>query len=385
MLETIINFSIRQRFAVLVAALAAGLLGVWSYSHLSIDAVPDITNVQVQINTELDGYTPQEAEQQVTLPLENAMAGLPELVYTRSISRYGLSQVTVIFADGTDPYFARQQVSERLQSVAGVLPVGVEPQMGPAATGLGEIYMYTVDANDGALNEDGSVVTATDLRMAQDWIVRPQLLRVPGVADVNSVGGYQKQFLVQPDPARLLAYDLSLDELAQALIRNNANAGAGYIERYGQQMLLRVPGQIQAESAIAQLSDIVIRNLAGAPLRVGDVASVSIGSELRTGAATRDGHEVVLGTVLMRVGENSRDVALAVARKIDAIQSSLPPGLKVITSYDRTSLVDKTLRTVQKNLIEGALLVIVVLLCCSAIYAPPCSPLWLFRWLCCSR
>jgi heavy metal efflux system protein len=361
MLDRILDHSIRRRLPVLLAALAASLLGLWSYQHLAIDAVPDITNVQVQINTEAPGYTPLEAEQRVTLPLETAMAGLAGLDYTRSLSRYGLSQVTVAFEDGTDPYFARQQVAERLQAASALLPAGIEPQMGPAATGLGEIYMYTVDAEPGARNEDGSTVTATDLRLAQDWIVRPQLLRVRGVADVNSIGGYQKQFLVEPDPSRLLAYGVSLQELAQALERNNANVGAGYIERFGQQMLLRVPGQVGGERALDELRGIVVKTVSGAPVRVADVASVVIGSELRTGAATQDAHEVVLGTVLMRVGENSREVARGVAQKIEEISPSLPPGLKIVTAYDRTRLVDQTLRTVQTNLVEGALLVIAVL------------------------
>ncbi|MFA5938715.1 MAG: CusA/CzcA family heavy metal efflux RND transporter [Sinimarinibacterium sp.] len=361
MLQRILELSIRRRVPVLLAALALAMLGLWSFQHLEIDAVPDITNIQVQINTEADGYTPLEAEQRITLPLETTLASLARLDYTRSLSRYGLSQVTVVFEDGTDPYFARQQVVERLQSARSLLPAGIEPQMGPAATGLGEIYMYTVDAEPGAVNADGTPVTAMDLRLVQDWIVRPQLLRVPGVADVNSIGGYSKQYLVQPDPARLLAYGISPAELADALARNNANAGAGYIERHGQQMLLRVPGQIGGDEAIGALAAVVIKTVAGAPVRVADVAEVAIGSELRTGAATQDGHEVVLGTVFMRVGENSRDVARAVARKVKEIAPSLPTGIKVVTAYDRTTLVDKTLRTVAKNLVEGALLVIAVL------------------------
>ena len=362
MLERILSLSIRQRIPVLLIVFATALFGVWSYQKLPIDAVPDITNVQVQINTEAPGYTPLEAEQRVTFPLETSMAGLARLKYTRSLSRYGLSQVTVIFEEGTDPFFARQQVAERLQSVTGQLPPGIEPSMGPAATGLGEIFMYTVDAAPGARNADGSPVTATDLRQAQDWIVRPQLLRVTGVADVNSIGGYERQYLVQPDPSTLLSYGVSLEELASALERNNANAGAGYIERHGQQMLLRIPGQVGAgDAALEDLRSIVIKTVGDAPVRVGDVANVTTGGELRTGAATQDGHEVVLGTVLMRVGENSRTVASAVAKKIEEIQASLPPGIKVVTAYDRTWLVDKTLKTVQKNLLEGALLVIVVL------------------------
>jgi len=362
MLERILHFSLRHRFAMLVVALAIAALGIWSYQQLPIDAVPDITNVQVQVNTEAPGYTPLEAEQRITVPLETAMSGLAGLDYTRSLSRYGLSQVTIVFEDGTDIYFARQQVAERLQAVRGVMPRGVEPQIGPAATGLGEIFMYTVDAKPGATNSAGEPLTATDLRLAQDWIVRPQLLRVRGVADVNTVGGYEKQFLVQPQPSQLLAYGLSLADVAQALERNNANRGAGYIERFGQQMLLRVPGQVTSgDEAIADLRRIVIKNLNGAAIRIGDVATVTTGSELRTGAATQNGHEVVLGTVLMRVGQNSRTVARAVAEKLKEINASLPPGIEAVPTYDRTWLVDKTLKTVQKNLVEGALLVIVVL------------------------
>jgi len=361
MLERILEISIRQRVPALLLALAASLIGLWSYQHLAIDAVPDITNVQVQVNTHAAGYTPLEAEQRVTLPLETAMAGLARLDYTRSLSRYGLSQVTVVFADGTDPYFARQQVAERLAAARSLLPPGIDPQMGPAATGLGEIYLYTVDAQAGAKAADGAPITATDLRLAQDWIVRPQLLRVPGVAEVASIGGYQKQFLVQPDPARLLAYGISMSELSEALSRNNDNRGAGYIERHGQQMLLRVPGQVNGTAALEELRGIVIRTLGGTPVRVGDVATVTTGAELRSGAATQDGHEVVLGTVLMRVGENSRAVARAVAARISEIGPSLPPGIRLVPAYDRTHLVDKTLATVQKNLVEGALLVVVVL------------------------
>ncbi len=310
MLERILRFSLRHRIGVLCAALALAVLGVWSYQHLAIDAVPDITNVQVQVNTEAPGFTPLEVEQRITVPLETAMAGLARLDYTRSLSRYGLSQVTVVFEDGTDIYFARQQVAERLQSVRSALPPGIEPQIGPAATGLGEIFMYTVSARPGAVNEEGQPVTATDLRIAQDWIVRPQLLRVRGVADVNTVGGYQKQYLIEPLPAQLLAYGVNLADIVNALERNNANRGAGYIERFGQQMLLRVPGQVgSGGQALEDLERIVVKNLDGTPIRIGDVARVTTGSELRTGAATQDGREVVLGTVLMRVGENSRAVA----------------------------------------------------------------------------
>jgi cobalt-zinc-cadmium resistance protein CzcA len=361
MLDRIIKLSVDFRVAVMLLAFALAAVGLWSFQHLSIDAVPDITNVQVQVNSEAPGYTPLEAEQRITLPLENAMAGLAGLDYTRSLSRYGLSQVTIVFKEGTDLFFARQQVAERLQATRSRLPEGIEPQMGPAATGLGEIFMYTVDA---APLPGGGVadVDAQALRQAQEWIVRPQLLRVPGVADVNTVGGYQKQYLVQPDTDRLLAHGLGLADLIGALERNNANRGAAYIERNGQQVLVRIPGQLEGgDAALDELRDVVVRSAEGITIRVEDVATVSIGSELRIGAATQNGREVVLGTVLMRVGENSREVSSAVAARLPEINATLPPGILVSTTYDRTRLVEKTLHTVQKNLIEGALLVVAVL------------------------
>ena len=361
MLDRLIKLSVDFRVATLVLALALGAVGLWSFQHLSIDAVPDITNVQVQVNSEAAGYTPLEAEQRITLPLENAMAGLAGLDYTRSLSRYGLSQVTIVFKEGTDLYFARQQVAERLQAARGGLPAGIEPQMGPAATGLGEIFMYTVDATTPPGGGKPSV-DAQALRQAQEWIIRPQLLRVPGVADVNTVGGYQKQYLVHPDADRLLAYGLTLADLVNALERNNANRGAAYIERNGQQVLLRVPGQLDGgAAALEELRGLVVRSVGGITIRVEDVAVVATGSEIRIGAATQNGREVVLGTVLMRVGENSRDVASAIAARLPQINATLPPGIRVSTTYDRTHLVDQTLATVEKNLVEGALLVIVVL------------------------
>lgn len=357
-IEALLRFAIHRRGLMLVLVFALAGLGVWSFQHLPIDAVPDITNVQVQINTEASGYTPLETEQRVTYPVETAMAGLPMLDYTRSLSRYGLSQVTVVFKEGTDIYFARQLIAERLQSLNAQLPAGLEPQMGPIATGLGEIFMWTVDAEPGARNEDGSPITPTDLRQAQDWILRPILLQVPGVIDVNSIGGYDKQFQIRPDPGRLLAYGVSFDELVKAVTENNANQGAGFIEKRGQQQLIRVPGQA---AGLDDLGRIVIAERAGAPVRVSDVAELAIGPELRSGAATQNGREVVLGTVFMLVGENSREVSRAVAEKLAEAQRSLPPGIHANVVYDRTTLVDKTLATVEKNLLEGAILVIVVL------------------------
>ncbi len=357
-IEPLLRFSIRRRGLMLVLVCAFAGLGVWSFQHLPIDAVPDITNIQVQINTEAPGYTPLEAEQRVTFTVETAMSGLPQLQYTRSVSRYGLSQVTVVFADGTDIYFARQLIAERLQGLKSLLPPDLEPRLGPIATGLGEIFMWTVVAQPGARNADGSPITATDLRQAQDWILRPLLLQVPGVVDVNSIGGYSRQFQILPDPRRLLAFGLSFDDLVRGVVANNDNRGAGYIERHGQQQLIRVPGQA---ISLDDLSQIVVGERDGVPVRVGDVAQVAIGSELRTGAATQNGEEVVLGTVFMLMGENSRIVSKAVAAKLEEAQRSLPPGIAVNVVYDRTTLVEKTLATVEKNLLEGALLVIAVL------------------------
>ena len=358
MIEAVIRFAIHRRVLMLLLVLTLAGAGVWSFQYLSIDAVPDITNVQVQINTEAPGYTPLEAEQRVTYAVEAAMAGVPKLDYTRSVSRYGLSQVTVVFADGTDIYFARQQVAERLQSLRSQLPPGLEPKLGPIATGLGEIFMYTVDALPGATNADGSPVTATDLRQVQDWIIRPQLQRVPGVVEINTIGGYQKQFHIRPHPALLLAQGVGVQDVVSAVLQNNANRGAGYIEKSGQQQLIRVPGQAQT---LDDLGRIVVAERNGAPIRVSDVAELGVGSELRTGAATQDGKEVVLGTVFMLIGENSRIVSLAVEAKLRDVARSLPAGVITNTVYNRTVLVDKTLATVEKNLLEGALLVIVVL------------------------
>jgi len=352
MLNRIISFSLAHRWLVLLAAILLGALGIYNFHRLPIDAVPDITNVQVQINTELPGYSPLESEQRITFPIETAMAGLPRLDYTRSISRYGLSQVTVIFKDGTDIYLARQLVNERLSEVKGQLPEGIEPAMGPIATGLGEIFMYTVSSTDAA-NHD-----PTTLRTVQDWIVRPQLRQTPGVVEVNTIGGYSKQFHVLPYPDKLLAYDLTLQDIMAALARNNANTGAGYIERFGAQYLIRSPGQV---TNLDDIKRITITKRQGIPISIEDVADVQLGKELRSGAATQNGQEVVLGTVFMLIGENSRAVSQAAAQRLETIKASLPEGVELNPLYDRTSLVDKTIATVEKNLAEGALLVIVVL------------------------
>jgi heavy metal efflux system protein len=358
MFERILRFALEQRWLVMLATLAVAALGVFSYQHLPIDAVPDITNVQVQVNTEASGYSPLEAEQRVTFPIETTMAGLPGLKEVRSLSRYGLSQVTVVFKDGTDLYFARQLVNERIQEVRGKLPAGLAPSLGPIATGLGEIYMWTVETKPGALKADGQPYTPMDLREIQDWIIKPQLRNVPGVTEINTIGGFAKAFQVAPDPAKLVAHGLSLGDLVTALERNNANVGAGYIERRGEQYLIRAPGQVQG---MADIGSIVVKQVQGVSVRIRDVAEVVLGNELRTGAATEDGHEVVLGTVFMLMGENSRDVSRAVDERLQQVNKSLPSGVVARTVYDRTVLVDKAIATVKKNLFEGAVLVIVIL------------------------
>ena len=358
MFERLIQFAIEQRIIVLLAVLLMAGVGIASYQKLPIDAVPDITNVQVQINSSAAGYSPLETEQRITFPIETAMAGLPGLQQTCSLSRSGLSQVTVIFKDGTDLFFARQLVNERLQVAREQLPLGIETAMGPISTGLGEIFLWTVEAKDGALKDDGTPYTPTDLRVIQDWIIKPQLRNVPGVAEINTIGGFAKEYQIAPDPKRLAAYNLTLNDLVTALERNNANVGAGYIERSGEQLLIRAPGQL---ASIDDIANIVITSSDGTPIRVRNVAQVEIGRELRTGAATENGREVVLGTVFMLIGENSRSVSQAVAKKLEEINRSLPEGVVAVTVYDRTNLVEKAIATVKKNLFEGALLVVAVL------------------------
>jgi cobalt-zinc-cadmium resistance protein CzcA len=358
MINLIVRFSVERRWLVLFLTILIAGVGAYNVFQLNIDAVPDITNVQVQINSEADGYSPLEVEQRITYAVENAMAGLPNLDYTRSLSRYGLSQVTVVFKEGTDIYFARQLISERLQSIRSALPAEIEPEMGPISTGLGEVFTYSVQAETDALKADGTAYSAEDLRTIQDWIIRPQLMKVPGVTEINSIGGFEREYQVAPDPAKLLAYKISLADLNEALLRNNQNAGAGYIERYGEQWLVRTPGQL---TSLEDIANVVITKRDDTPVRVSDVAAVFYGKQLRTGAATRDGQETVLGTAFMLIGENSRVVAKAVAERLALVNQSLPDGVIAEAVYDRTTLVDKTLKTVQKNLFEGALLVIVVL------------------------
>ncbi|MFV8192679.1 efflux RND transporter permease subunit [Acinetobacter soli] len=356
--DRLIQFAIQNAIWVLLFMVAWIGIGIYSYKNLAIDAVPDITNVQVQINSQANGFTATEVEQRITYPIENAMAGLPSMEQTRSISRYGLSQVTIIFKDGTDIYWARQLINQRLQEAKSALPASVDPQMSPISTGLGEIYQWVIKAEPQAKKPDGSSYTAMDLREIQDWIVRPQLQRVPGVAEINSIGGYNKTYIVSPDLNRLQQLNLSLTTLQQALTDNNENRGAGFIEDNGQQLTVRVPGML---SSIQDIENVTLETKSGLPIRVSDVAKISIGHDLRTGGATYNGEETVLGIAMMMMGENSKTVAQALDAKVAQIQTSLPAGVVLETVYNRSTLVDRAIQTVAKNLIEGAILVIVVL------------------------
>lgn len=378
MISRILAFSIQRRWLVVLFSLGAALLGAWSLTRLPIDAVPDITNKQVQVNTTAPALSPAEIEKQVTLRIETALAGIPGLESTRSLSRNGFSQVTAIFAERIDIYFARQQVSERLIELRAGLPSGVAPRLGPISTGLGEIYMWAVDYAPGAasaagqpgkqpddsyLTPDGQSLTseierAAYLRAVQDWIIRPQLRGVRGVAEVDSLGGYVKQYQVQPDPSRLIALSLSFGDIVHALETNNLSRGASTIERNGEGVVVRTSGRLEN---IADISDVVVTTRSGIPVRISDVASVAVGGELRTGSASENGHEVVIGTALMLIGGNSRTIAAAVDSKLKEIRDTLPPGIEARTVLSRTELVDATIATVATNLGEGALLVILVL------------------------
>ncbi len=382
MIERILSFSLQHRFLVVLLVAAMSAFGLQSLQQLPIDAVPDITNNQVQINTEAPSLSPFEIEKNVTFPIETALAGIPGLSYTRSLSRNGFSQVTAVFAESMDVYFARTQITERLSAAKENLPVGAEPKMGAVSTGLGEIFMWTThyehprgkgaEAKNGqpGWQSDGSYLTpeglvlnqdfefAMYLRTVQDWIIRPQLKGVPGVAEIDTIGGYEQQFQVQPDPQKLLSLGLTFSDIITALERNNTSVGAGYIERKGESYVVRADGRVQSAEDIG---NIIIANEAGVPVYLKTVAEVGIGRELRTGSASENGNEVVVGTAMMLKGGNSRTVASAVSEKMQGIVKSLPPDITVTTVLDRTKLVNATVRTVAKNLAEGALLVIVVL------------------------
>jgi len=383
MIEKALRFSIHNRYLVLLFTVGVAAIGTLSLLRLPIDAVPDITNNQVQINTLYSAFSPLEIEKQITFPIETALAGIAGLEYTRSLSRNGFSQVTAVFADSVDIYFARQQVGERLIEARESLPPDAEPRMGPISTGLGEIYMWTVEyqhpdgqgaeshdgkpgwqSNGSYLTSEGNLLTteiekAAYLRELQDWVIRPQLRTVPGVAGVDAIGGYVKHFAVQPDPTKLIAMSLSFEDLISALERNNLSTGAGYVEHRGESYVVRAASRI---TMIEEVNEIVVTERSGSPIRIRDVANVSIGKELRTGSASENGHEVVVGTALMLIGENSRLVSKAVDAKMQEVNKSLPTDIVAKTVLNRTKLVDATIRTVQKNLLEGAILVIVVLL-----------------------
>jgi heavy metal efflux system protein len=370
MISRILALSIQHRWVVVLLSLGAMALGAWSMTRLPIDAVPDITNKQVQVNTTAPSLSPVEIEKQVTFRIETALAGIPGLDNTRSISRNGFSQVTAVFSEKTDIYFARQQVGERLLELRPNLPRGVEPKMGPISTGLGEIYMWSTsfastapDAGPYVTPEgerlNTEVERAAYLRTVQDWIVRPQVKSVMGVAGVDSIGGYVKQYQVQPDPSKLISLGLSFGDVARAIEANNVSRGASVIERNGEGIAVRTGGRLEN---LTDIGDVVISTRGSVPVRVRDVAQVAIGGEIRTGSASENGHEVVVGTALMLIGSNSRTVAAAVDAKINQVRRTLPAGIEIQTILNRTQLVDATVRTVATNLGEGALLVILVLL-----------------------
>jgi cobalt-zinc-cadmium resistance protein CzcA len=380
MISRLLTFSVQQRWLVVLLTLAAAIYGVFSLQKLPIDAVPDITNNQVQVNTVAASLSPIDVEKQITFPIETALAGIPGLDYTRSLSRNGFSQVTAVFSESTDIYFARQQVGERLRQAEESLPEGVTPKLGPISTGLGEIYMWTVtyappkpgaeEAGKPGFQADGSYLTpegqrlttdverAAYLRTVQDWIIRPQMITIPGVAGIDVIGGFEKQYLVEPDPARLTALNISFSDLSQALERNNVNRGAGYIERNGEGYAVLSTGRL---TSAEQISNVVVATREGVAIRIKDVAKVAIGREVRTGSASENGKEVVVGTAMMLIGGNSRAVSAAVDAKMKEIRASLPAGVVAQTVLNRTLLVDATVATVSRNLAEGALLVIFVL------------------------
>jgi cobalt-zinc-cadmium resistance protein CzcA len=361
MLNRLLEFSVRQRVFVLLATLVLVGIGVWSALRLPIDAVPDITNVQVQINTSVPAYAPEEIEKLVTFPIENEMAGIPGLTELRSLSKFGLSQVNLIFEDGTDIFRSRQLVSERLQTVIDDLPLGITPKLAPISTGLGEIYYYVVEYAADVTNKPPTrEAQLMELKLLHDYVVKPRLRSTPGLAEVNTTGGYEKQIVIQPDPDKLKSVGMSLSEIADAIGENVENAGGGLIQLGGEQVTVRAAGRVQSVEEIEQLP--LKFGSRATPLRVRDVAAVGIGKAVRTGTATYNGEEAVLGSALMLAGENSRIVAKRVDAKLKEIQTKLPAGVLIIPTYDRTVLVDRTIRTVETSLFEGAILVVVVLL-----------------------
>jgi cobalt-zinc-cadmium resistance protein CzcA len=363
MIKKLITASLRQRGIVIMGGFALLCAGLWSASRLPIDAVPDITNTQVQINSEVKGLAPEEIEKLVSYPLEMVMFGVPHLTELRSLSKTGLSQLTLIFEDGTDIYRARQLISERLQNANESLPSGITPKIAPITTGLGEIYYYVVDYAEGYQGADKPSSRSEqlmELKLVHDFIVKPELRSVPGIAEVNASGGYEKQIVILPSPQKLTALGLTFNELAQVIGENVENAGGGSIQVGGEQISVRSNGRVRS---VEEIGELPVRFRPGAsPLRVRDIAEVAIGTNIRTGSATHNGKESVLGSALMMAGENSRVVADRVAERLDEISKKLPPGIEITTVYDRKDLVKTTIATVEKNLFEGAILVMVVLL-----------------------
>jgi len=361
MLNRLLEFSVRQRVFVLLATVVLVGIGVYSALRLPIDAVPDITNVQVQVNTSVPALAPEEIEKLVTFPIENEMAGIPGLTELRSLSKFGLSQVTLVFEEGTDIFRSRQLVSERLQTVIDELPTGITPKLAPISTGLGEIYYYVVEYAADATNKPATRdAQLMELKLVHDFLIKPRLRSTPGLAEVNSSGGYEKQIVIQPNPEKLKSVGMSFSEIAEAIGENVENAGGSVIQLGGEQVAVRAAGRVQTVEEIERLP--LKFGSRATPLRVRDVADVGIGKAVRTGASTYNGEECVLGSALMLAGENSRLVAKAVAAKLKELQPKLPAGVQIIPVYDRTVLVDRTIRTVETSLFEGAILVVVVLL-----------------------
>lgn len=358
MISKIVRFSIDNRWVVIILTGLVAFAGWESFKGLPIDAVPDITNVQVQINSQVEGRGPQEIERTVTYPLETALNGIPGVTQVRSITRYGLSQVTVVFEDDTDIYLARQLVSERLQSMKRQLPNDVDPMLGPVSTGLGEIFHYVIEAEQVAEGEE-RLRQLTEIRAIQDWYVRPRLLTLKGIAEVNTIGGYERQYHIEPSPKLMAKYGLHFADMERAIEKVNKNAGGGYVEQTADQFIIQASGLFESLDDIRNVPVKILGNLK--VVSISDIAKVRFGKELRTGAALYNGREVVIGTVLMLLGENSREVSLRVAEQIEKIKMGLPEGFHIKTLYNRSDLVNETLNTVKHNLFTGAALVIVIL------------------------
>ena len=361
MLTRIIDLSLRHRIAVLLGVLVLLAVGGYAVNQLDVDAFPDTTPIMVQVNTTAPALAPEEIERQITYPVEQSLSGLPSLANIRSVSKYGFSQVVVTFEDGVDIYFGRQVVAERLATVE--LPQGVgRSKMGPVATGLGEVFHYvlTYEGIDfRSLPEAERVRALTELRTTHDWVVKPQLRTVAGTAEINSWGGYEKQFQVRINPAGLVSRGLTFEEVIAALRLNNRNVGGGNVDRMGEMLLVQGVGRT---GTIEQIENIVITAVDGVPVRVSDVAQVEVGHEIRRGAVTANGDgEAVMGLGFMLMGENTHQYTDRLKKKVDEIRENLPSGMKLVTMYDRTELVDSVIDTVRKNLFEGGLLVIAVL------------------------